>query len=117
MTPTTWPEDPSFQHQPPPGLSYVREKNGVGPMYLCGLLGYTPCPLKMQSPGGRSLVGKAKGEGESSLAVQSKGAGGRSHRQAGRRERGWWLGSVCTGGQRGVLFRRILGETPTRASC
>lgn len=108
MTPTTWPEDPSFQHQPPPGLSYVREKNGVGPMYLCGLLGYTPCPLKMQSPGGRSLVGKAKGEGESSLAVQSKGAGGRSHRQAGGSEAGGWAQFVL--GVKGEFFSEEFWE-------
>ena len=63
------PEDPSFQYQPRPGLSYVREKNGVGPMSLCGLLGYTPFPLNMPSPQDQIWLG-GPGVRESGIAVQ-----------------------------------------------
>lgn len=64
------PEDPSFQHQPPPGIAYVREKNCVGPMSLCRLLGYNPCPLKKQQSSGDHDWFGWPGVRESGIAVQ-----------------------------------------------
>lgn len=120
-TPTSWPEesgrgmderpeDPSFQHPPPRGYP-VSGKRMV--WVLC------PCVVSLVSgrlkSWGLGLAGRAWREriGHSS----SVGGGRVKLPQAGRQEGGWWLGSVCTGGQRGVLFRRILGKKPTRASC
>ena len=104
------PEDPSFQHPPPRGYP-VSGKRMVWVLCPC-VVSLVPGRLKSW---GLGLAGRAWREriGHSS----SVGGGRVKLPQAGRREGGWWLGSVCTGGQRGVLFRRILGKKPTGASC
>lgn len=51
-------EDLSFQHQPLLGLFHVREKNGMGPMSLCGLLGYTPLSTEDAKFWGPGLIGR-----------------------------------------------------------
>lgn len=98
------PEDPSFQHQSPPGLSYVREKNCVDPMSLCSLLGYNPCPLKKQQRG-PELVRRAWGK---RIRRSSVGGGWVKLPQAGRREAGGWAQFVL--GVKGEFFSKEFWE-------
>lgn len=100
-------EDLSFQHQSPPGLFHVREKNGMGPMSLYGLLGYTPCPLKTQSSGDQDWLGgpRVRESGKRSISV---GGGWVKLLQAGRREAGGWAQFVL--GVKGEFFSKEFWE-------